>query len=181
MAPHPVPPSVLVAPPTSAEVLERRRLQRRLVLGASAALVLLVAIAVVLWEMRGHDVILRRDSLLVQSRFFSSEVPLLTVTSVSLLDTMPTGVRSVRSLHIGSVYHGRFTVGTGRDSAELFADSAVPPFIAVRTSNGLLLFNESEPELTRARYEALAARLGAGRDSAATTRPAEPRRSRSAR
>lgn len=176
MATSRVQPSVLVAPPTSAEVLERRKLQRQLLLLGACLCALLVLLGLVLWEMRGHDVIQRRDSLLVQSRFFSSEVPLLTVTGVQLIDTLPTGVRSVRSLHVGTVYHGRFTVGAARDTTEIFADAAVPPFIAVRTSTGTLILNETEPELTRARYAALAARFTAKLDS--TSMPAKSRRAR---
>ena len=124
------------------------------------ALLAFAVVFAVSWEMREAEVVMRRDALLLQSRAYSAEVPVLTIRDVQLLDTLPSPVRRVRAFHVGDVYHGRFVIGAAADTAELFLDASKPPFIAVRTSSGMVLFNESEPVRTQARYEALADQYG---------------------
>ncbi|MCC7052618.1 MAG: hypothetical protein IT355_05080 [Gemmatimonadaceae bacterium] len=139
-----------------------------------AALLVLVAAAAgaaTIWELQAAEVEFRRDALVVRSRVFRAEVPVLTIREVVLLDTLPGPVRALRAIHLGTVFHGRFETGTRPDTAELFLDAARPPFAAVRTAGGLVIFNEDEPERTRARYATLAA-LVAARVPAPTREPA---------
>ena len=132
--------------------------RRGLIAFSALALLALAVVFGVSWEMREAAVIVRRDALLLQSRAYSAEVPVLAIRDVQLLDTLPSPVHRVRAFHVGDVYHGRFVIGAAADTAELFLDASTPPFIALRTASGLVLFNEAEPARTRARYEALAGR-----------------------
>jgi hypothetical protein len=115
------------------------------IIAASAVLV----VGFVLWNgQRPIEASVGNAALVVSGGGFSARVPFTEIQDVSLVEQLPPVTRKVNGFAMGSKLRGTFDVaGVGR--SKVFVDRDVPPFVVVKTTNGVLIVNGSTADATR--------------------------------
>ena len=131
--------------------------RKRRAVHVTLAVVLIPVLALLVW--RRHErltqprMFVEDGALVVQTR--GREVyPIAAMSSVSLEARMPEVLGKDEGLARGGRLSGRFTL-RGLGSARVVVNTAVPPYLLIRTADGFLLLNFPEPARTRALYEQL--------------------------
>ena len=116
-------------------------------------LVLVVVVSSLARERRPPVVIVSDDTVSV-SGTFGTTVPLASITAVSLEDTLPRIGLRTNGFALGQTLRGQFRLeGIGR--ARLFVERDRPPYVQLRTIDGVMYVNFDDVSRTRALYEEL--------------------------
>jgi hypothetical protein len=100
------------------------------------------------------SVVIADDQVSIDGGVYEAEVRLADVVDVTLEDRLPAiRYRSNGFAAAGSL-RGNFVLVDER-RARLFVERHRPPFVAIRTRSGLVVFNFNDPARTRAAYERL--------------------------
>ena len=119
-----------------------------------------VVVGVVLWTgERPIEASVGASELVVKGAGYSTRVPLDQIRSVSLIDELPAIDRKVNGYAAGGKLRGKFTVA-GIGPSEVFVDRNVPPFVVVKTTNGVLIVNGVNADATRHLRDELARAAG---------------------
>lgn len=97
-------------------------------------------------------------SLRVDSAMYDDEIADAEIEQVTLLDTLPPIRSRTNGFALGSLLRGSFELADGR-KARIYVDADAPPFVEVRHSDGLLIFNAERADDTRSICAALRERL----------------------
>jgi hypothetical protein len=85
---------------------------------------------------------------MVKGAGYSTRVPFDQIQGVSLVDELPAIVRRINGFAAGGKLRGDFNLA-GIGASRVFVDRDVPPFVVVKTTNGVLIVNESSADATR--------------------------------
>ena len=99
------------------------------------------------------------SEFVVKGAGYSTRVPLDQIRGVSLVDELPAIERKVNGFAAGGKLRGKFTVA-GIGPSEVFVDRDVPPFVVVKTTNGVLIVNGVNADATRRLCDDLARAAG---------------------
>jgi hypothetical protein len=137
----------------------QRSRQRRVLVGiAVAAGIVLLLYA----HLQAPAVALTPSSLAVRSGFYAVDIPLASMTRVSLEPTLPRIALRTNGFAAGGRLRGHFRLADDR-RARLFVNTGQPPFVVVETTDDLVIVNVADPAQTRQLYDRLiAARRDAG-------------------
>jgi hypothetical protein len=130
-----------------------------LALAVFLAIVLVVVTIIIQTGQRPVQIGLTDDALSVAGAGYSAEVPLASMTEVSLLDALPPVGRRTNGYAFGGTLRGHFQIDE-LGACEVFIERRVPPFIVIRTADRVVIVNRPDPEDTRRLYRELESRRG---------------------
>lgn len=148
-------------PPSEEERAADRRAARRYLLMVGLVTVAIVGVlaAIVLLHLRPPTAVVTADGFSVRSGLYAVEIPASAIESVDLEPAMPRVLGRPNGFALAGTLRGSFRLeGIGR--ARLFVHVGDPPYLVVRTREGLVVVNFRDPDRTRALYAALSALVG---------------------
>ena len=127
---------------------------------AIIATVVAIVVGLVLWTgERPIEASVGASEFVVKGAGYSTRVPLDQIRGVSLVDDLPAIERKVNGFAAGGKLRGKFTVA-GIGPSEVFVDRNVPPFVVVKTTNGVVIVNGVNADATRLLRDDLARAAG---------------------
>ncbi|HKW02976.1 MAG TPA: hypothetical protein VJN96_24335 [Vicinamibacterales bacterium] len=119
-----------------------------------------IVIGLVLWTgARPIEASVGSEAFVVTGAGYSVRVPFGAIRDVSLIDELPPIVHKRDGFAAGGKLRGEFTVA-GIGPAQVFVDRDVPPFVVVKTTNGVLIVNGVNADTTRRLRDDLARAAG---------------------
>ena len=144
-----------------ASIAARETFQRQ-ALGGYGAIVGLVATIGFLWFINANEgkpatIALTGAQLTINAHGYGTEIAVADIQGAVLIRQL-SGIGAKRNaFQFGTVYHGRFAMKPYGD-ALLFVDAKTPPFVLLRTSRGVVMFNTPDSVRTLALFDSLARR-----------------------
>ena len=108
-------------------------------------------------DMQPIAISLDQDSLTIPGSY-GQTIPVADIQEIQLVEGLPEILRRTNGSAVGYVLRGNFLMA-GVGPVKLYLDREKPPFIYLVTSNQKIFLNDTTPELTRALFETLKAKL----------------------
>ena len=144
------------APAVSDQVVEPSSTSKTSVyvgLGIAAGAVAIAGFAIYS-GMQPPAVEVTSESLSVRNGFYSNTVRLREITTATLDDRIPRVGLKTNGFAAGSVLRGTFRMDSW-GSARLYINLDRPPFVVIRSPEGIVVVNFRDPEQTREMYTQL--------------------------
>jgi hypothetical protein len=122
-------------------------------LGTAAAAVAIAAFAVYS-GMQPPVVEVKPESFSVRNGLYSNTVPLRQITAATLDDRLPRVGLKTNGFAAGGTLRGTFRMDSW-GSARLYVNLNRPPFVVIRSRDGVVVVNFEDPERTRELYAQL--------------------------
>ena len=129
-----------------------------LILGGLIALASLIFVAVLFLGGSKPVAYTLGDGVLDISTNYGQTVKLSDITAVELKNDLPSNLRRTNGYGLGTVVRGACSSDSG--DVTVYIDTAVPPFIYLTTSSGLIILNDETAEKTQVLYDSLLSAIG---------------------